>query len=285
MEDQQIWSALQEALGRSRLAGCALEGDVCYLFFNENPLGQPLCLSFHPDPEVSLWLWRPETSGQRVWATLTDGQDSALPVLGCRLNQPEVWPTAWKRARAAEVLSGRHPSTPGARPGPQLLLHTQPAMLAVHAAHLQVLTRDEQLTPGQLSQLLRSCKLLDPAASVEAVEAFNKGQHLVDQERYQEAIETCQAVTRVWTGAAKLHLTLGQAFLGLREWEKAEEEFSKAVRLGPDNGEAWFGLAEAREGSGQACQDMFSQAAHHLAAAGKLDLANEALRRAEASPA
>lgn len=284
MEDQQLWSALQDALARSRLAGCSLEADACYLFFNENPLGEPLCLGFQPEAEVSLWLWQAETSGARVWGTLSNGQDSALPVLGCRLNQPEVWPTAWGKARAAEVLCGRHPAQRASRPGPQILLHMQPAMLAVHAAEMQVLTRDQQWTLEQLSQRLSACGMLDPATPVEAVEAFNKGQHLVDQQRYQEAIDTCQAVTHVWTSASKLHLTLGQAFLGLREWTQAEEEFSKAVRLAPDSGEAWFGLAEAREGGRRPCQEAFSQAAHHLAAAGKLDLASEALRRAQAAP-
>ena len=260
---ERLWGGLQQVVAGSRLAGCSIEDGTCFLFFNDNPLGQPICLAFQAVLEVSLWLWQAETSAQRVWGELANGQDSSLPILGCRINQPEVWPTAQKRARQVEIVYG---SAQHQRVGPQILLHLQPAMLAVHASQLAVCTRAGTLSLQQVAALLRQ-----------------QGQKLVEQHRYQEALDTCQAVTKVWQGAADLHMTLGHCYLGLREWNSAIGEFSEVIRLKPDCGEAYFGLGEAHDGARKPSRQYYAQAALQLAKEGKADRASEAQRRAQAS--
>lgn len=154
MDEQAIWTALQEALSSSLLAGCSLEEGSCFLFFNENPLGQPICLSFHPEASVSLWMWQEDTQPAAIWRELSSGHDSAIPILGCRLRQAEVWPAALQRARSVAVLQGLHPSTPPPPGSPQILLNLQFGMLAAYAAHLTVRTREQGLTLEQLGEFL-----------------------------------------------------------------------------------------------------------------------------------
>ena len=252
---------LQEALSLSRLAGCSLEDETCYLFFNENPLGQPLALSYHPQAEISLWHWQAENG---LWSELTNGEDSALPVLGCRLNQPELWGPALKKARHLESIQGPHPAAYAPRTGPQILLHLELAMLAIHADNMGICTPTQTLTLEQLTELL----------------TLSKSQKLLEQRNYQEALETCQAVTQVWQGASDLHFTLAQCYLGLREWDRAIAEFQEVLRLQPQHGPAYFGLGEAHEGKGSPASFFFAQSVPLLAAQGKSEMAAEANRRA-----
>lgn len=281
MTEAQIWEALQGALGASLLAGCSLEQGAAFLFFNQNPLGEPFCLAFYPQAEISLWLWSEQLPTGRLWPALSSGEDGARKILGCRLNQPALWSGALKRARRVEVIHGGDPSLPVPDETPQILLHLQPAMLAVRASRLEVRTPEQRWSSAELAQRLQRAGLVQTVPPQEALQALDRGQQLVQQQRWREAVETCQAITRIWQGASDLHRTLGYCYLGLRDWEAAIAEFTQVLKLEPNNGQARLGLAQAYEGARQPSSQLFWEAAQDLEREGHEALACEARLRAK----
>ena len=148
---------------------------------------------------------------------------------------------------------------------------------------MEVRTPEQRWTVEQLGLELERSGLFQASspAPVEARQALDRGKQLAQQQRWQEALETCQAMTRVWQGAADLHRTLGYCYLGLRDWDAAIAEFTSVLKLEPNNGPARLGLAQAYEGARQPNSQLFWEAAQDLEREGHHAQAVEARRRAK----
>lgn len=82
---------------------------------------------------------------------------------------------------------------------------------------------------------------------VEAYEAFREGTWLLDTREYHQAAVALERAKALEPGKSSIREALGRAYLSLRAYRKAADEFGTAVEMEPTDGYAHYGLARALE--------------------------------------
>ncbi|HMM48536.1 MAG TPA: hypothetical protein PKE32_02830 [Miltoncostaeaceae bacterium] len=87
-----------------------------------------------------------------------------------------------------------------------------------------------------------------PSASPhEAYDAYREGLWLLGEREYHQAAVALERARALEPTGASIREALGRAYLSLRAYRKAAEEFRVAVDLQPTDGYAHYGLAHALE--------------------------------------
>jgi cytochrome c-type biogenesis protein CcmH/NrfG len=75
--------------------------------------------------------------------------------------------------------------------------------------------------------------IIDARVPVDALAALEKGRAAVAEKRTDAAITHLQKATRVYPDYYEAHRMLGQLYVDISQWEKAEASFREAVRINP----------------------------------------------------
>ncbi|HET6892834.1 MAG TPA: tetratricopeptide repeat protein, partial [Pyrinomonadaceae bacterium] len=88
-------------------------------------------------------------------------------------------------------------------------------------------------------------KSVNPTISAElkmAFEHYKTGRERFDSGAINEAVEAYQKSIKLEPNSAEVHLSLGQAYLKLKQDQQALKSFKRATVLNPDMAEAFYGL-------------------------------------------
>lgn len=111
---------------------------------------------------------------------------------------------------------------------------------AAHAAMAAVAYDEGNLEVA--SAHYRAAMQQDPESSAYPV---HLGETLIDHGKLPEAVEVLEKAIRVHPTSMPMSVLLGQAYLQLRQYEKARQHFELAVAMEPEYTNAFFGLATA----------------------------------------
>lgn len=98
---------------------------------------------------------------------------------------------------------------------------------------------------GQFDEAVRNYRLamqLDPESTVYPVRA---AEALNDQGRHEEVIPLLEELLKTRPRLMTASILLGQAYLGLKQYEKARQHLETGIELGPDFTNGYFALATA----------------------------------------
>ena len=90
-----------------------------------------------------------------------------------------------------------------------------------------------------------SAKSVNPVVSAElkmAFELYKTGRDRFDSGAINEAVDAYQKSIKLEPNSAEVHLSLGQAYLKLKQDQQALKSFKRATVLNPDMAEAFYGL-------------------------------------------
>jgi uncharacterized protein HemY len=110
-------------------------------------------------------------------------------------------------------------------------------------------------------------------SSTAAYEAFREGTWLLDVREYHQAAVALERAKSLEPAKSSIREALGRAYLSVRAYRKAAEEFAVAVEMQPTDGYAHYGLARALERLG----DPAAQTHYRLARWFRLGLREGAL--------
>lgn len=82
---------------------------------------------------------------------------------------------------------------------------------------------------------------------IDAYEAFREGTWLLDVREYHQAAVALERAKALEPGKSSIREALGRAYLSVRAYRKARDEFAAAVEMQPTDGYAHYGLAAALE--------------------------------------
>jgi len=82
-------------------------------------------------------------------------------------------------------------------------------------------------------------------------EGLKKGNDLFDQEKYEEAIQTYQAVIEKAPETYVLYRNIGNSYFQMEKYEKAEEYYMKVLEKEPDDTESIIGIGNTYANRGQ----------------------------------
>lgn len=100
-------------------------------------------------------------------------------------------------------------------------------------------------TPTRAAATDATAKSTTPAVSPElkiAFEHYKTGRERFDSGAINEAIDAYQKSIKLEPNSAEVHLSLGQAYLKLKQDQQALKSFKRATDLNPDMAEAFYGL-------------------------------------------
>jgi tetratricopeptide (TPR) repeat protein len=82
-------------------------------------------------------------------------------------------------------------------------------------------------------------------ASLEAYEAYQNGQWLLEKREFRQAAIALERAKALEPDKGSIREALGRAYLAARAYRRAAEEFGVAVELSPTDGYAHYGLARS----------------------------------------
>lgn len=81
----------------------------------------------------------------------------------------------------------------------------------------------------------------------EAYDAFRRGHELLEMREYPQAVIALERARTLEPDKSSVREALGRAYLSIKSYRRASEEFEAAIALDPTDGYAHYGLAHALE--------------------------------------
>ncbi|HKY30000.1 MAG TPA: tetratricopeptide repeat protein [Pyrinomonadaceae bacterium] len=106
-------------------------------------------------------------------------------------------------------------------------------------------TADAKTADSKTTSPTTDAKPSTPAVSAEmkaAFEHYKAGRERFDSGFVNDAIEAYEKAIKLEPNSAEVHLSLGHAYIKLKEHQKALKSFKRATDLNPDMAEAFYGL-------------------------------------------
>lgn len=103
-------------------------------------------------------------------------------------------------------------------------------------------TRESNIAAGASAASTKSTNPIVSAELKMAFDYYKNGREHFDSGAFNEAIDAYQKSIKLEPNSAEVHLSLGQAYLKLKQDQQALKSFKRATVLNPDMAEAFYGL-------------------------------------------